>query len=268
MTRMNGRVNGFARRLREGVQQIGMFATSSGPAQLEGFAECGFDWIVIDAEHGSFELGGVVDALRALDRRHTQAVVRPAANDQVLIKRLLDAGARTLLIPSVDTAEQARQAVAATRYPPEGIRGVTGQSRAARYGHDTSYLSEAAGGLCVIVQAESVSALAELRAIATTPGVDAVFVGPSDLAASMGHLGDTAHPLVQAAVDDALSTLAELGVPRGYLAMRADEARQRIADGVDFLAIATDTSIVARGVKALEAEIGRAVTTSGRGRDD
>ncbi len=265
---MSTEVNQFAQRLREGIQQIGLFATVSGPAQLEAFAECGFDWIVIDAEHGSFELGGVVDALRALERRHIQAVVRPASNDPVLIKRLLDAGARTLLIPSVDTAEQAVQAVAATRYPPEGIRGVSGQSRAARYGNDTSYVGDAAEGLCVIVQAESVAALAELRAIATTPGVDAVFVGPSDLAASMGHLGDTAHPAVQSAVDDALSTLADLGVPRGYLAMQPGEARKRLADGVDFLAIATDTSIVIRGVKALEAEIGRAVRTSERGRDE
>ncbi len=260
---MNTPENAFKRRLREGRQQLGIFATIADASLLELLAGWSFDWILIDTEHAPTELPGVIDRLRVLDGEHTEAIVRPAWSDAVLIKRLLDAGARTLLIPSVGTEEDARRAVSFTRYAPEGVRGVSGVTRAARYGQDPGYLRSAADELCVIAQIESVEGLANLEAIATTPGIDAVFIGPSDLAATMGHLGDAQHPEVQAAVDDAFERLERLGVPRGYLTLRLEEGRRRLGEGIEMVGVATDTSIVNLGLASLERELDRLLMNRG-----
>lgn len=253
---MRATTNRFLDRLRSGEQQIGLFATMADPAFLELLGGSGLDWVLIDTEHSPIGVGDVVDRLRALHGSGVEPVVRPVWSDHAVIKRLLDAGARTLLIPSVGSAEEAARAVSYTRYPPDGVRGVSGTSRAARYGQDGGYLRRAADDLCVVAQVETVSGLDDLEAIATTPGIDAVFIGPSDLAASLGHLGESGHPQVQAAVDDAFARLAALGVRTGYLAMRPDEARRRLGDGIHMMGVATDTLVLHRGLAALGADLG------------
>ncbi len=251
--------NKFKRQLRAGVQQVGVFATIADANLVELLADAGFDWILIDTEHGPADVADVTDRLRAIAAAgtRTEAIVRPTWNDPVLVKRLLDAGARTLLFPSIGTAQQAELAVASTRYPPDGIRGVSGQTRAARYGRDPGYLRTANERICVIVQIETAQGLDNMDAIAGVPGVDAVFIGPSDLAASLGRLGDPGHPDVVDAVDAAFARLKELDMPTGYMTTRPDDASARLMAGVDFVGIATDTSIINLGVDQLLARVGR-----------
>ena len=232
-------------------QQIGLFSTLGSADLVELFAGCGFDWILIDTEHSPNELPNVISQLRALNGTPVSPIVRPAWSDMVLVKRVLDAGARTLLLPYVQSAEEAAAAVRYTRYPPQGVRGVSGASRAARYGLDTGYLAGAADDICLLVQIENAEGLRNLECIAEVEGVDGVFIGPSDLAASLGHLGNAQHPEVQSAIDDAFRRLRAIGKPIGYLTTNEAEAERRVAEGVDFIAVATDTSIVTRAASAL-----------------
>ncbi len=240
--------NRFLRRLRAREQQIGIFSTLNSPAVLELLAGSGFDWILVDTEHSPSEVPDVIAHLQVLAAFEVGGLVRPAWSDPVLIKRLLDAGAQSLLVPYVETAEAAASAVAATRYPPAGVRGVAGGSRATGYGRRTDYLRTADEQICVLVQIETLRGLENLEAIAAVPGVDGVFIGPNDLAASMGLLGRATHPDVLAAVDDAFGRLAALGAASGYLTTDPDEAARRTAQGVHVMGIATDTSIVNAGV--------------------
>ncbi len=182
--------NAFKRALAEGRRPIGFWLSLGSPAVAELVAGAGYDWVLVDTEHAPNEVPDVIDQLRALEGGTASPVVRPAWNDPVLIKRLLDAGAQSLLVPFVRNAEEAASAVAATRYPPQGIRGVATITRASGYGRVSDYVRRAEDELCVVVQLETRGALAELEAIAAVPGVDALFVGPSDLAADLGHPGE------------------------------------------------------------------------------
>jgi 4-hydroxy-2-oxoheptanedioate aldolase len=241
------RANDFKRRFLAHEQQIGLFATLNSPALVELLSGRGFDWVLIDTEHSPSEMADVIEQLRVLDGQGVGAIVRPAWSDRVLVKRLLDAGARNLLIPSVDTAQEAATAVSYTRYPPEGVRGVSGSSRAASYGQHTDYLRTAAAEICLLVQIETATALQNIEEIAGVPGIDGVFIGPADLAASLGHLGNAQHPEVQQAVQDAFRRLRVLGKPCGYLTLDSTEARARIGQGIEMVGVATDTSIVNAG---------------------
>ena len=245
---MAARINAFKERLRD--QQIGLFATLNSPALAELLAGCGFDWILIDTEHSPGEMADVVAQLHALQGHDVSVIVRPAWSDMVLIKRLLDAGAQTLLIPNVQTAQEAATAVSYARYPPAGVRGVSSGSRAAQYGQSADYLRTADEQICILVQIETPLAVSNLETIAAVRGVDGLFIGPNDLAASMGHLGDAQHPAVQAAVDDALDRMRALDIVTGYLTTNEAEARRRTAQGVHVMGVATDTSIINRGATA------------------
>jgi 4-hydroxy-2-oxoheptanedioate aldolase len=200
-------------------QQLGLWSTLRIRSNLliELFAGCGFDWILIDTEHSPNELPDIINQLQAVGARDTSVVVRPAWSDMILVKRILDAGAKSLLFPNIQNAKEAAAAVHFTRYPPHGVRGVSAGSRAANYGLNSSYLGTAERDICVLVQIETAEALQNLDEIAAVPGVDGVFVGPADLAASLGYLGNTQHPAVQAAVDGAFQTLKALNKPAGYL---------------------------------------------------
>jgi 4-hydroxy-2-oxoheptanedioate aldolase len=178
-------------------------------------------------------------------------IVRPAWNDVVMIKRMLDIGAPSLLIPYVQNAEEARRAVAATRYPPAGVRGVTASGRAARYGRVKDYLKMAHTELCLLLQVETGAALDQLEAIASVEGVDGIFIGPSDLAASLGHVGNPQHPEVQAALEDAVRRLTAIGKPAGILTANEDEARRYIGWGYLFVAVGSDLGLLARGADML-----------------
>jgi 4-hydroxy-2-oxoheptanedioate aldolase len=246
-------VNRFKRRLLAGESQIGLWCTLSSAYATEVVAGSGFDWLLIDTEHSPGGLETTLAQLQAVAPYPTSPVVRPAANDPVLIKKLLDVGAQSLLVPFVQNAGEARAAVAAMRYAPAGIRGVAGTTRATRFGRVKDYFAKAHEELCLLVQIETREALDELEAIAAVDGVDGVFIGPNDLAASLGHVGNMGHPEVVAAVEDAIGRLKALGKPSGVYAS-ADLARRFIAAGTGFTAVGGDIGILARGTEALAAQ--------------
>lgn len=243
--------NSFKHAIAAREPQIGLWCSLCSNIAAEIVADSGFDWLVIDAEHSPNELPDVLAALQAVASGTASPVVRPPWNDPVMIKRILDIGAQTVLLPYVQNAEEAARAVAATRYAPEGIRGVTSAGRAARYGRVADYLKTAAREICVIAQVETRQALDQLEAIASVEGVDAVFIGPSDLAASLGHVGHPQHPEVQAALEDAGRRLKAIGVPAGIFTVSEEEAQRYIDWGYVFVAVGVDVALLARGADAL-----------------
>ncbi len=243
--------NAFKHGLAAGQLQIGLWSSLCSNIAAEVIGDAGFDWILLDTEHSPNEIPGLFGQLQAIGRGGSTPIIRPAWNDAVLAKRALDIGAQTLLFPYVQNAEEARRAVASTRYPPEGVRGVAVASRASRFGRTPGYLTKANSEMCVLVQVETRDALRELEAIAKVDGVDGVFIGPSDLAASLGHLGNPAHPEVQAAIEDAAKQLKALGTPAGILSGNEDEVRRYIAWGYLFVAVGADVGLLAKGADAL-----------------
>src|SRR6185503_13368877 len=196
--------NRFKAAIRAGKPQIGFWSSLCSNIVAEVIGGSGFDWILIDTEHAPNELPMVLSQLQALMGGTAEPVVRPAWNDTVLIKRLLDIGAQNLLVPYVQTPEEARPAVAATRYPPAGVRGVAVAPRANRYGRVKDYLEKADREICLLVQIETRLGLENIEAIAAVQGIDGLFIGPSDLSADLGHLGNPGHPAVREAIENAL----------------------------------------------------------------
>lgn len=245
--------NIFKRSLLAGRQQVGLWVSLASAYSAEIVAGSGFDWLLIDTEHSPNEVDNTLAQLQAVAASATPAVVRPAWNDKVLIKRHLDIGAQTLLVPYVQNAEEAAAAVAATRFPPHGIRGVAGMTRATRYGRVADYAKRAHEELCVLVQVESKPALDALEAIARCEGVDGVFIGPADLAAGLGHPGEQAHPEVQSAIRDALARIKACGKAAGILATDDASARRYIEWGTTFTAVGLDAMILARETEKLAA---------------
>lgn len=243
--------NAFKAGIAAGERQIGLWSSLCSNIVAELIGDSGFDWILLDTEHSPNELPGLVSQMQALATGTATPIVRPAWNDTVLIKRILDAGAPALLIPFVQNAAEAAAAVAATRYPPEGVRGITTSGRAARFGRVQGYLASAAAEICLLVQVETRAALADLEAIASVPGVHGVFIGPSDLSASLGHLGDSAHPEVQDALKDAVTRLKAVGVPAGILTSNEEEAKRYIEWGYTFVAVGSDLGVLAKNADAL-----------------
>lgn len=243
--------NRFKRALREGRQQIGLWCSLPGSYAAEAVAGSGYDWLLFDTEHSPGDPLTVLAQLQAVAPYPVSAVVRPAANDAVLIKRFLDLGAQTLLIPYVQDEYEARAAVAATRYPPEGVRGVSGLTRATRFGRVPGYAKRAAEELCLLVQVETAEALDRIEAICAVDGVDGVFIGPADLAASLGHVGEPGHPAVVAAVEDAVRRILAAGKPAGILTPDTAFAKTCIEIGTTFTAVAIDVGVLARGTEAL-----------------
>ncbi len=247
-------VNHLKRALADREVQIGLWSSLSSPIAAEIAGGAGFDWLLIDTEHSPNELTDVLRLLQAMQGSAASAVVRPAWNDPVLFKRLLDIGVQSLLVPFVQNADEARRAVAATRYPPAGVRGVATTTRAGRYGRVKDYLRRAQDEISVIVQIETRSALASLESIAAVDGVDALFIGPSDLAADMGHLGNSAHTEVRAAIDDAIQRILKAGKAAGILAPIEADARHWLELGCTFVAVGSDAGILARQTEALAAK--------------
>jgi 4-hydroxy-2-oxoheptanedioate aldolase len=248
---MNLPENRFKRALAAGRQQIGLWCSLPSAFAAEIVAGSGFDWLMFDTEHSPSDVDTVLSQLQAVAAYDVAAVVRPASNDTVLIKRYLDIGAQTLLIPYVQSADEARNAVAATRYPPQGVRGVSGLTRATRFGRVPGYARRAGEELCLLVQIETQAALDALEAIAGADGVDGVFVGPADLAASLGYPGEQSNPAVKAAVEDAIRRIRACGKPAGILTPDAAFAQRCIELGTTFTAVGIDIGILARGTEAL-----------------
>lgn len=209
----------------------------------------GFNGVLVDCEHAAIETIEVLPALQAIGQNpETSAVVRVAANDLTFFKRVLDMGAQSVMVPYVQTASEAEAAVHAMRYGPQGVRGMAGMTRATRYGKVDDYYSMAEDELCLIVQVETLTGLQNLDAMAQTDGVDAVFIGPADLSASMGMRGKMTHPDVDKAVSDTIKRLVEIGVPAGVMALDPDVANRYLALGATFVAVAVDLVVLAEGV--------------------
>ncbi len=230
---------------------VGTWIMSASPIVAEAVGHAGFDWGVVDMEHAPLDIMGLVHMLQALSATKMVPVVRPPWNDAVTVKRVLDAGATTLLFPFVESAEEARRAVAATRYPPHGVRGTAGMSRASRFGTAPNYLKTANATIGVIVQLETPQAIGRLDEIAAVEGVDALFIGPSDLSANMGHLGQPMHPAVLDLMGQAATRCKAFGKPVGTLGVAPDAVAQYRAAGYDFLAVASDLGLLMRGAQAV-----------------
>ncbi|HLW24302.1 MAG TPA: HpcH/HpaI aldolase/citrate lyase family protein [Steroidobacteraceae bacterium] len=243
--------NAFKHGLAAPRAQVGLWSTLCSNIAAEVVADAGFDWILFDTEHSPNELPGLLAQLQAMGTSPTSPVVRVAWNDPVLIKRTLDLGVQSLLIPYVQNLEEARRAVASVRYPPAGIRGVSAGSRASRYGRIPGYLSRAQDEICLLVQLETRAALDPLEAIAGLEGIDGVFIGPADLAASFGELGNPQAPLVQAAICEAAARLARVGKAAGILAVSEADTARYLDWGYGFVAVGVDTQILARGCESL-----------------
>jgi 4-hydroxy-2-oxoheptanedioate aldolase len=243
--------NAFKHAIAAGKLQIGLWSSLCSNIAAEIISDSGFDWILLDSEHSPNEIPDLFGQLQAVARGTATPIIRPAWNDAVLAKRALDIGAQTLLFPYVQNADEARRAVASTRYPPEGIRGVSVASRASRFGRTPGYLTKANSEMCVLVQVETRSALDQLEAIASVEGVDGIFIGPSDLAASLGHLGNPQASDVQKAIQGASKRLKELGKPAGILTGNAEEARRYMDWGYLFVAVGADVGLLAKNADAL-----------------
>jgi 4-hydroxy-2-oxoheptanedioate aldolase len=243
--------NNFKKAIAEGRVQIGLWSSLCSNIGAEVLADAGFDWILLDGEHSPNDVPSTMSQMQALVGGTASPIVRPAWNDAVMIKRILDIGAQTILVPYVQNAEEAKRAVAAVRYPPAGIRGVASSTRANHYGRVNNYLKLADTEICLLVQVETRPALGELEAIAKVEGVDGVFIGPSDLAASLGHIGNPAHPEVQAALEDAVKRLKAVGKAAGILTLSEEEARRYIGWGYTFVAVGSDIGLLGRGADAL-----------------
>ena len=246
-------VNTFKRALKAGNRQIGLWCTLSNHYAIEVVAGAGFDWLLVDTEHSPNELDMVLSQLQAVAPYDKHPVVRVPWNDMVTIKRFLDIGAQTLLIPYVQNEEEAKKAVANTRYPPDGVRGVAGSTRANRFGRVKDYARRASEELCVLVQVETRTALDSLEAIAAVEGVDGVFIGPADLHASLGYAGQTANPDVKALIDDAIRRIRTSGKAAGVLTSNEGDARHWLELGCQFVAVGVDASILARESENLRA---------------
>ncbi|MET0517665.1 MAG: 2-dehydro-3-deoxyglucarate aldolase [Burkholderiaceae bacterium] len=243
--------NELRRRLLAHERLIGCWCSLGSPITTEVLGVAGFDWLLLDAEHAPNDVLSLIPQAMALKDSVSAPVVRPPVNDAVLIKRLLDAGFHNFLIPMVDSAEQARAAVAATRYPPEGIRGVSVSQRSNRYGSAPNYFAEINRHIAVMVQIESIAGTAAVREIAAIDGVDCLFVGPSDLAAGLGHLGNAAHPQVQAAIADIFAAARAAGKPSGILAPVEADARRYMDMGASFVAVGSDLGALRSSTQAL-----------------
>ena len=246
--------NEFKHAIAAGKLQIGLWNSLCSNIVTEIVSYSGFDWLLLDTEHSPNELPAVLAQLQSVQRGTATPIVRPAWNDIVLIKRILDVGAQSILVPFVQNAEEAKRAVAATRYPPEGVRGITGSGRASRYGRTKDYLKKANSEICLLVQVETREAVGNLEAIASVEGVDGVFVGPADLSASFGHIGNPLHPEVQSAIEDVAKRLKKLGKPAGILTPVEEEARRYIEWGYTFVAVGSDLGLVAKGADTLAAK--------------
>ncbi len=243
-----------ARREADGRPLVGMWVCSGSPLVAEICAGSGLDWLLIDMEHAANGLESVLAQLQAVAAYPVTPVVRVPSNDAVLLKQVLDLGAQTVLVPMVSSADEARAAVEAVRYPPRGRRGVgSALSRSARWNRVEDYLADADDHVSLLVQVETADGVEAAGDIAAVGGVDGVFVGPSDLAASLGLLGQQRHPDVVAAVHRTVQAVGAAGTPVGVNAFDPASAREYVAAGASFVLVGADVTLLAQGSEALAA---------------
>lgn len=239
--------NRFKRAIASQQGQIGFWCSLASNVSVEILAGSGFDWLLLDTEHSPNELPQVFNQLQAMMENDTHPIVRPAWNDMVMIKRFLDAGVQTLLIPTIQSKEEAEAAVAYTRYPPNGVRGYASGSRSSRFGRIKDYHTRCEAEICVLVQIETKQGLDNLDEITAVEGVDGVFIGPGDLSAGLGYLGQTSHPDVRKIIEDAIGRIRAAGKAPGVLTAIEEEAKAYIKAGCLFTAVGSDAGLLARG---------------------
>ncbi len=253
--------NAFKHAIASGKPQIGLWISLCSNFAADVVATAGYDWALLDMEHSPNEVGIALGQMQAFGGTKTVPMVRPMWNDAVVVKRLLDCGASTLLFPMVQSAEEAEAAVRATRYPPHGIRGVSGAQRGNKFGRVTDYFERANDEVCVIVQVETTAALADVTAIAAVDGVDGVFFGPADIGADMGHLGKPMAAEVWDAILPAAEKVRALGKPVGTLVQDASKAADLINSGFMFVACGSDIGLLARGADQLLANVRKEISS-------
>ena len=263
-------VNTFKQALHQGQAQIGFWMSMASAEATEICALAGFDWLVVDGEHATNDVRSIQTQLQILNAYpQSHPVVRPPVGETALIKQYLDLGATTLLVPMVDTPAQAAQLVQACRYPQAdgqgGVRGMAG-ARASRWGHVEDYFTAANAQVCLLVQVETLQGMAHLDAIAATPGVDGVFLGPADLSAAMGHVGQPSHPQVKAAIEAGIQRILQAGKAPGVIATEPSLAQHYLDCGALFVAVGIDTQVLMRQSRDLAGLFrGQAPATHGRG---
>ncbi|MDE4133474.1 HpcH/HpaI aldolase/citrate lyase family protein [Phaeobacter sp. QD34_3] len=247
--------NSFKQALADGKRQIGCWMSFAEPAVAEIMGSCGFDWLVVDGEHAPNDIRSIRDQLIALEASDSHPVVRVPIGETWIIKQVLDAGAQTVLVPIVESAEQAEELVRACKYPPHGTRGVgAAGARASRFGSVSDYIQTADQEICLLVQVENRAGIAALDDILKVEGIDGVFIGPADLSTDMGHQGNAAHPEVRAVIKGALEHIRAAGKAPGILGV-TEEATQAYFDmGAQFLAVGLDVLILAQNARKLAAD--------------
>ncbi|MEO9230031.1 MAG: 4-hydroxy-2-oxoheptanedioate aldolase [Devosia sp.] len=255
--------NKFKSALARREVQIGLWLGLADSYSAELCAGCGFDWLLIDGEHGPNDLRSMLSALQAIAPYAVHPVVRVPEGSTALIKQVLEIGATTILMPMVESVEQARQLVRAVRYPPQGVRGVgSGLARSSRWSSYPRYLQEANERSCLLVQVETEAALSQIEAICAVDGVDGVFIGPADLSASMGYLGQPSHPRVKAQIDTAIRSIAAAGKAPGILCADEDLACHYLGLGAIFVAVGVDTSLLTNAARSLACRFKTSKATS------
>ena len=243
--------NTFKQAIRSGHKQIGLWSHLCSPISIEILADCGYDWLLLDMEHSPNDVSEVLAQLQAMKGGTATPIVRPPWNDMVTFKRLLDIGVQNLLVPYIQTAEEARSAVSYTRYPPHGVRGYAGAPRASNYGRVKDYAHINAKELCLLLQVETLQGLENLEAIANVEGVDGVFIGPGDLSAALGHLCNPKHPEVLKVIDDAIARIKACGKAPGILTGDETLAKHYVAQGCLFVAVGADQNVLRDSATAL-----------------
>jgi 4-hydroxy-2-oxoheptanedioate aldolase len=246
--------NAFKAALKAKKSQIGLWCSIPSNYTAELLAGAGFDWLLLDTEHTPIDIETVITQLQAVAPYPTTPIVRVPWNDRVTIKRYLDIGIQTLLIPQVDTVEEAKAAVAHVRFPDAGVRGVAGSTRASRFGRVKNYHVNAHHEICTLIQVESREALNHIEAMAAIDGIDGIFIGPADLHASLGYLGERAHKDIMPVIDDALARIAKTGKAAGILTDSEENARRWLKCGATFVGVGSDVGLLAKNADALAAK--------------
>ncbi len=244
-------INRFKHAILNGQKQIGLWSHLCSPISIEILAHCGYDWLLLDMEHSPNDVPDVLAQLQAMQGGTATPIVRPPWNDMVTFKRLLDIGVQTLLVPYIQTAEEARNAVSYTRYPPHGVRGYAGAPRASNYGRVKGYAQRSAEEICVLLQVETIEGLKNIEEIANVEGVDGVFIGPGDLSAALGHLGNPKHPEVLQVIDEAIGRIRACGKAAGILTGDEALAKHYVAQGCLFVAVGADQNVLRDSAQAL-----------------
>lgn len=245
----------FLSAMRDGIRLTGVWQNLPGTPAAEIAAAAGFSWVLLDQEHAPRSLEALVASVNAAERHGAHVIVRPGGHDTHEIGRILDLGVRTLLVPMVESAEQASAIAAACEFAPAGVRGVSGQTRAGGWGTVPDFLASARDEICLIAQIESAEGVRNAAEIISTPGVDAIFIGMADLAASMGHLGNPQHPDVVAAAASVADLATRAGLPLGTLVRGADAATTAFDAGYAFVGVGTDSALLATALRSLSAAV-------------